>query len=102
LSDIQRIGEFEEAHDFGIDLIWRSEFDAVSDAIFFAAAAGIDHAFGEFAFVGGEAEAEIDARIGRGLDLAIIFSRWILRKRLVGVCKGADLANCFVSYYAQY
>ena len=46
------------------------ELDAVGDAIFFGEAAGVNEALGEFAFVGVEAETEINARVGGGLDLS--------------------------------
>ena len=41
----------------------------MGDAIFFGEATGVDEELGEFAFVGGEAETEIDPGVGGGLDL---------------------------------
>ena len=63
------VGSAKPFLQIGIDLGGRGEFDAVGDAIFFGEAAGVDEAFGEFTLVSGEAETEIDAGIGGGLDL---------------------------------
>jgi len=41
----------------------------MGDAIFFSEAAGVDEALGKFALVGGEAETEIETRVGGRLEL---------------------------------
>ena len=68
-SGVEVIGSAKPFFEVGIDLVGSGEFDAMGDAIFFGEAAGVDEALGEFAFVGGETETEVDARVGGGFDL---------------------------------
>jgi hypothetical protein len=68
-SSVEIVGGAEPCSQLGVDVGGRRDLDAMCDAIFFGEAAGVKEALGKFAFVGGEAEPEIDAGVGGGLNL---------------------------------
>lgn len=63
------VGGAKPFFQFVVDLIGACDLDAVGDAVFFLEAAGVYEALRQFAFIGCEAETEIDARVGGGFDL---------------------------------
>jgi hypothetical protein len=73
---VEVVGGAEPCFQLGVDVGGRRDFDAMCDSIFFGEAASVNQAFGEFALVGGEAEARSMRALVVGLIWANTCSRY--------------------------